>query len=55
MEEVTTCKSCGGQSWHIYRDRIECTQCGKTYSFGTDDYELGLKARDVMSLVNDRH
>jgi len=33
MEEVATCKICGGQSWIIYKDRLECRKCKKVHPF----------------------
>lgn len=56
MEEVATCKICGGQHWIIYRDRIEC-RCGKTYMFESPDaeWELQTRARDIIHIVNDNY
>ncbi len=32
MEEVTTCSTCGGQTWEIYGDRIVCCECRRAYA-----------------------
>ena len=32
MEEEATCK-CGGRSWVIYSERLECDKCGWRYPY----------------------
>jgi len=56
MEEIATCKSCGSQTWVIYFDRIECSECKKSYSWPIccTDVEA-TKAQDIIRLVNDNH
>lgn len=47
MEECCTCRKCVSQSWVIYQDRIECSKCGKTYSFS-----VNAKAYELVNLTN---
>jgi len=53
MEEVCTCVVCKGRSWIIYRDRMECPKCGKTYQWPLEcsDKEA-TKAQDLLDLTN---
>lgn len=48
MEEVCTCKSCGGQSWVISKEYIRCYGCKKTYKIFEDTFAVLL-----VNLTND--
>ena len=50
MEEVCTCKSCRGQAWTVYKDRIKCDKCGKEYKFSGD-----MPATALINLINDNY
>lgn len=53
METVATCKSCKGQDWKIYENRIECSCCKKTHNFGSAGKpEETLKAQDLVHMTN---
>lgn len=49
MEECCTCKNCGGQTWSIYADRIECAKCRKVEV----KFEEDLHPSDLINLTND--
>jgi hypothetical protein len=60
VEEVCTCKICKLQNWIIYKDRMECENCGKTYKWSVlekehDDFHLLTKAQDLVNLTNDNY
>jgi len=49
MEEICTCKGCGSQnSWVIFRDRLECSECNRKVMFSED-----VKAMSLIRLTND--
>ena len=56
MEEVCTCIICKNQAWIIYRDRMECLKCKKTYKWplGCTDGEA-TKAQGLLNLTNDNY
>ena len=55
MEEVTRCV-CDNIHWIIFKDRIECSKCGKEYKWPLDcKVEEATKAQDIINLVNDNY
>jgi len=53
MEEVCTCQVCGNQSWAIYKDRVKCSKCNKSYGWiiGLDN-SSARKAEDLVHHIN---
>jgi len=52
------CKGCNKWAgWFIFEDRIQCTNCGKTFTWSINsilDEEM-IKAQDIVYLVNDNY
>ena len=48
MDEVCTCKVCGGQRWIISKEYIQCYGCKKKHRFSQDT-----PANALVNLTND--
>jgi len=57
MEESAFCKGCNTWAgWFIFKDRIQCTNCGKTYTWTIDCTNNEVtRAQDIIHLVNDNY
>jgi len=52
MPEVATC-SCGCQNWVVHSNRLECTRCGRTFSWKIDWVKTeDLHAKDLVEKIN---